>query len=95
MRHLSLLLSLAPAVLSGFVKVDIDDGGQTPKVRPRDSKGFLKLDFETETVGKRLKPRQIDEEDLDQNITLASQRSVCDPFIVLDLVLTHLCSCTG
>lgn len=63
-------------------------------------KGFLKLDFETEHVGRRLRPRQLDEDDLDHNITLGTQRSVCLPILVLgvvivcDRVLIGL-SCTG
>ena len=90
---LLLALSAASVASAGFVKVDIDDGRRYPQgplpeqaaaaVSRRDDggkgkgKGFIKLDFETEQVGRRLKPRQLDEDDLDHNITLATQRSVC------------------
>ncbi|KPI40489.1 putative aspartic-type endopeptidase OPSB [Cyphellophora attinorum] len=40
------------------------------------SSGYLKLEFETEQTGHRLRPRQLPEEDLDQNITLGPQRSL-------------------
>jgi len=82
MRSAVLLSALATIATAGFVKVDIDDGkthgpAPAPAVKPRgEGKGFIKLDFETEHVGKRLKPRQLDDDDLDQNITLASQRSL-------------------
>lgn len=86
----ALLLALTAATTSaGFVKVDIDDGSKYPqgplpedalKLSKRNAngkgKGFIKLDFDTEHVGRRLRPRQLDEDDLDQNITLATQRSV-------------------
>lgn len=89
----ALLLALSAATASaGFVKVDIDDGSKYPQgPLPEDAvklskrngdgkaKGFIKLDFETEHVGRRLRPRQLDEDDLDQNITLATQRSVGFP----------------
>jgi hypothetical protein len=84
---LSATASLASA---GFVKVDIDDGRKypsgplprsatVPEKRDGKGKGFIKLDFETEHVGNRhrmLRPRQLDDDDLDQNITLATERSL-------------------
>ena len=88
MKHFSLICALATTVSAGgYVKVCLDKGnvphGPAPQIKPRSSdggKGFLKMDFETERVGEsahRLRARQLDEEDLDQNITLASERSVC------------------
>ena len=83
---LSAVASLASA---GFVKVDLDDGqnypsGPLPRAatvsekRESKGKGFIKLDFETEHIGNRhrMLRRQLDDDDLDHNITLATERSL-------------------
>lgn len=81
MRSALLCCLAAAAASAGYVKVGIDDGkthGPAPEINPREnSKGYLKLDFDTERIGRRnLMPRQLEEEDLDQNITLTDMRNL-------------------
>lgn len=84
---LTALLSLASLGAAGFVKVGLDDGkdhssaGASPRSvesRSPNRKGYVKVEFQTETTRtpNLLRARQLDEEDLDQSLTLASQRSV-------------------